>query len=117
MSKKSEDIREAAEEALEQARALLGEGSMSDREFLESMARCDRLVEHADNCGHCAMELIQAETARDLLAEGEILDGIAKWAAESRRRWEKSKYFLLYQREQAAGRDPRQAFQERGWEM
>ena len=117
MNNKAEDYREAAEEFMEQARTLLGEGSMSDREFLESMARCDRVVDHEDNCGHCAMQIVHAQTARDLLAEGDILDGIAKWSAESRRRWEESKYFKLYQAEQAAGRDPHQAFEERGWEM
>ena len=117
MNRKAEDYREAAEEALDQARTLAGEGTLSDREFLESMARCDRLIDHEDNCGQCAMQVIHAETARDLLAEGEILDGIAKWAAESRRRWEESKYFKLYQKEKAAGRNPKKAFEKRGWEM
>jgi hypothetical protein len=117
MNRSPEDYREAAREAMEQARTLAGEGTMSDREFLESMARSDRLVDHEDNCGHCAMQIIMAQTARDLLAEGEILDGIAKWGAEHRRRWEESKYFKLYQEEKAAGRDPRLAFEQRGWEM
>jgi hypothetical protein len=117
MDKSADDFRELAQEALEQARTLVGLGSMSDREFLESMARCDRLVDHEDDCGHCAMQIIQAQTARDLLAEGEILDGIHKWSVESRRRWEQSKYFKLYQAEKAAGRDPHKAFEERGWEM
>jgi hypothetical protein len=117
MNHSAEDFREAAEEALEQAKTLAGIGTMSDREFLESMARADRLVDHEDNCGHCGMQIVQAQTARDLLAEGEILDGIAKWAAEHRRRWEQTKYFKLYQAEKAAGRDPGKAFEERGWEM
>jgi hypothetical protein len=117
MNTNPDDYREAAREALEQAKTLAGMGTMSDREFLESMARCDRLVDHEDNCGLCAQLIIHAQTARDLLAEGEILDGIAKWTAESTRRWRQSKYFLLYQAEVAAGRDPRKAFEERGWEM
>jgi hypothetical protein len=117
MSKRSEDYREAAREAMEQAKTLMGEGTMSDREFLESMARADELVDHEDDCGHCGMQIIQAQTARDLLAEGEILDGISKWVAEHRRRWQETKYFKLYQREKAAGRDPQKAFAKRGWEM
>jgi hypothetical protein len=117
MSNDAEDRRDAAREALEQARALLGEGNMSDREFLESMARADQFVDHEDNCGHCATQIIQAQTARDLLAEGEVLDGIAKWSAEWTRRWQQTKYFQLYQQEKAAGRDPQKAFEERGWEM
>jgi len=117
MNRKSEDYREAAQEALVQAKTLMGEGAMSDREFLESMAHADDLVDHEDNCGHCGMQIVQAQTARDLLAEGEILDGIAKWVAEHRRRWQETKYFKLYQTEKAAGRDPKKAFEKCGWEM
>ncbi len=116
-NEKANEHAEAAAEAMEQARTLAGKGTMSDREFLESMARSDRLVDHEDNCGCCAMNIIMAQTARDMLAEGDILDGIKKWSDESRRRWEDSKYFKLYQQEKAAGRDPHKAFEERGWEM
>ena len=113
----SEDYKELAEEAMMHAKVLAGMETVSDREFLETMARCDRLVDHEDNCGHCAMQIVMAQTARDLLAEGEILDGIAKWSAEHFRRSQETKYFKLYQSEQAAGRDPAKAFEERGWEM
>lgn len=37
-------------------------------------------------------------------------------AAETRRRWEKNKFFELSVKEQQAGRDPRKAFEDRGWE-
>jgi len=30
--------------------------------------------------------------------------------------WENSKFFKLWQEEQKAGRDPHQAFKDRGWE-
>jgi len=40
---------------------------------------------------------------------------VSKWAAENKRRWESSKFFKLWQ-EQNAGRDPHQAFKDRGWE-
>ncbi len=63
------------------------------------------------------MQIIMVQTARDLLAEGDILDGIARWSGEHRRRWEQSKYFKLYQAEKAAGRNPRKAFAQRRWEM
>jgi hypothetical protein len=112
-----EDYREAAEEAMEQAKALAGMGTMSDREFLESMARMDRLLDHdVEECGHCYQRFINAEVARELLAEGDILDGIDKWATEAERRWQEGKYFQLWQAEKAAGRDPHKAFEERGWE-
>jgi hypothetical protein len=112
-----EDYMEAAEEAMAQAKALAGMGTMSDREFLESMARSDRLIEHdVEVCGQCCQRFFNAEVARELLAEGDLLDGIAKWAAESERRWQEGKYFKLWQAEKAAGRDPHKAFAERGWD-
>ncbi len=44
-----------------------------------------------------------------------INDGqcINQWAAETRRRWEKSKFVKLWVKKQKAGRDPHQAFLER----
>lgn len=113
----AEERAKLAAEALEQAKTLAGEGTMNDLEFLESVSRSDSLVDHPDNCGCCAMNIIMAQTARDMLANGEIEDGIRKWSDESRRRWEESKYYKLYQEEKAAGRDPHKAFEERGWEM
>jgi hypothetical protein len=115
--RRAEDYREMAEECMAEAGTLTGEGTLSDREFLESMARKDRLIDHEDNCGHCYTLVCMAEAARYLLAEGEILDGIAKWNEEFTRRWHDSKYFKLYQAELKAGRDPKKAFKERAWEM
>jgi hypothetical protein len=114
--KLSHECAEAAREAAEQARALAGRGALSDREFLEGMARSDRLIDHPDDCGCCAMQVIMAQVARDLLAEGEVLDGVRKWSVEARRRWEETDYFKLYREEEAAGRDPHKAFEGRGWE-
>ena len=37
-------------------------------------------------------------------------------AVETRRRWQDSKFFKLWERERKAGRDPRKAFEDRGWE-
>jgi hypothetical protein len=74
LSQRPKDYREAADNALELAKALSGWGGISYE------------------------------------------DVVSKWAAEHKRRWEKSKFFKLWQEEQKAGRDPHQAFQERGWE-
>jgi hypothetical protein len=87
----------------------------SDKEVLESLAQSDEGVEHHDDCGHCGMLIFMAQTARDLLAEKKY--SLAFWNEEARRRWQDSKYFKLYQEEKAAGRDPNEAFNERGWEM
>lgn len=119
----AEDHMELAQEGLELAKALAGQGSMSDREFLESMARMDALVDHSDameetgTCGHCGMQIIMAQAARDLLAEGEILDGMSKWSDLSTQRWREAKYFQFFQEEKEAGRDPHASFKKRGWEM
>lgn len=90
---------------------------MTDVEFLESMSKSDELVDHLDNCGLCAHQIIMAECARKMLAEADTENGIHKWAERTRQMWEETKYFKLYQQELAAGRNPAKAFEERGWEM
>jgi hypothetical protein len=116
--RKPEDYREAAEDSLELARVLAGQGKISDQDFLERMARSDRLVDHdGETCGMCHNMIIGAQVAREMLQAGEYEDVVGKWAEESRRRWEESKFFKLYQEEKRAGRDPHKAFEERGWEL
>jgi hypothetical protein len=115
--RKPEDYREAAENALELAKALAGRGGISDQDFLEKMARSDELVDHDGTaCGQCHYNILSAEVARELIEAGEYEEVVGKWAAETRRRWEKSKFFKLWEKEKKAGRDPRKAFKERGWE-
>jgi hypothetical protein len=113
----ADDYRSAAEDALELARVLAGEGRMSDQDFLERMARSDRTVDHdGETCGMCHNIILGAQVAREMLEAGEYEDVVSKWAEEARRRWEQSKFFNLWQEEKAAGRDPHKAFEERGWE-
>lgn len=90
---------------------------MTDREFLESMATSDSLVDHKDNCGVCGHQIVMGEAARQLLTANDVEDGIAKWSDLAKKMWEETKYFKLYQEEVAAGRDPHKAFDERQWEM
>jgi len=86
------------------------------REFLESIARSDDpiMIDHPDDCGHCANLILWATVAREML-KAEDYD-IEKWQAETRRRWMETKYFKLWQEETAAGRDPKIEFEKRGWE-
>lgn len=111
-----------AKEALACARTLNDE-LLSDREFLETMATIDSLVDHpnaledAGTCGQCATQICHAEAARLLLAEGDILDGVKKWTNLATILWQATKYYKLYQEEKEAGRNPSVAFEERGWEM
>jgi hypothetical protein len=115
--KTPEDYRNAAEESLELARVLAGQGTMSDQDFLEQMARSDALVDHdGETCGMCCNMIIGAQVAREMLEAGEYEDVVSKWAVEARRRWEDSKFVKLWQEEKKAGRDPHKAFEERGWE-
>ena len=114
--RKPEDYMEAADNALELAKVLAGQGGISDQDFLERMARCDGLVEHdGETCGLCHYTILGAEVAREMIEAGDYEAVVSKWAAETRRRWEKSKFFKVWQKEQKDGRDPRQAFKERGW--
>lgn len=113
----SEDYRDAADDSLELAKVLAGQGALSDQDFLERMARSDDLVDHdGQTCGMCHNMILGAEVAREMIAAGEYEDVVSKWGEESRRRWERSKFFKLWQAEQEAGRDPHKAFEERGWE-
>jgi hypothetical protein len=115
--RKPEDYLEAADNALELAKALAGQGGVSDQDFLERMARSDELVDHdGTTCGQCHYQILGAEVGREMIEAGEYEDVVRKWAAEHRRRWEKSKFVKLWKKEQKAGRDPRRAFQDREWE-
>src|SRR5207248_11438011 len=115
--RKPEDYMEAAGDSLELAKVLAGQGGISDQDFLERMARSDDLVDHdGETCGMCHNIILGAQVAREMLAAGEYEDVVSKWAVESRRRWEASKFVKLWQEERKAGRDPHKAFEERGWE-
>lgn len=113
----ADDYQEAAENSMELAKVLAGQGGVSDQDFLERMARSDELAEHdGKTCGQCLHMILGAEVASELIEAGEFEDVVNKWAAETKRRWEKSKFFKLWQKEKKAGRDPHKAFEERGWE-
>jgi hypothetical protein len=115
--RKPEDYMEAADNALELAKVLAGEGSISNQDFLERMARSDELVDHdGETCGQCHYTILGAEVAREMIEAGEYGDVVSKWAAEHKCRWENSKFFKLWEKEKRASRDPRKAFEDRGWE-
>src|SRR5436189_4628023 len=96
----AEDYMNAADNALEMAKVLAGQGGISDQDFLERMARSDELVDHdGETCGMCHNMILGAEVAREMLAAGEYEDVVSKWATEARRRWESSKFFKLWQEE------------------
>ena len=62
--RKPEDYMEAADNALELAKALAGQGGISDQDFLERMARSDELADHdGTTCGQCHYQIIGAQVA------------------------------------------------------
>lgn len=118
-----QDYLAAADNALKLAQALGGQDSpaaASGRSFLMHMARSDELVDHdGETCGMCHHRILQAQVAREMLTEGSIPEAdeaMRRWSAESDRRWKDTKFFRLWQEEAAAGRDPKEAFKQRGWE-
>lgn len=113
----AEDYRNAAEDSLGLAKVLAGDGSISNQGFLERMTRSDELADHdGETCGQCHNMILGAEVAREMIEAGEYEDVVSKWAAETQRRWQASKFFKLWQEETEGGRDPRKAFEDRGWE-
>src|SRR5438105_7875253 len=101
-----EDYREAADNSMELSKALAGQGGISDQDFLERMARSDNLVDHdGETCGMCHNMILGAQVAREMIDAGQYEDVVSKWAEETRRRWENSKFFKLWEKERKAGRD------------
>src|ERR1700682_6382848 len=95
--RKPKDYQEAANDSLELAKVLAGQGGISDQDFLERMARSDELVDHdGTTCGQCHYAILGAEVAREMIEASEYEDVVSKWAAEHKRRWEKSKFFKLW---------------------
>jgi hypothetical protein len=110
----AEVYRTAAEDSLELAKALAGDGGISDQDFLERMARSDRLADHdGETCGQCHNMILGSEVAREMIEAGEYEDVVSRWAAETKRRWEKSKFVKLWEKEKKASRNPRKAFKDR----
>jgi hypothetical protein len=106
-----------AEQSMELVGVPASQSQISDRKILEDMARSDTLLDHdGETCGLCCNITIGAQVAREMLAAGEYEDVVSKWANETQRRCQKTKFYKLWVRETRAGRDPHQAFAERGWE-
>jgi hypothetical protein len=81
------------------------------------MARSADLVDHdGETCGMCYNLIVGAQVAREMIEAGEYADVVSKWSAGTRRRWEESKFYKLWQEEREAGRDPHKAFKDRGWQ-
>lgn len=106
-----EDVMEVAAEAMELANVLARQGGISDQNALERMARSNELADHdGETCGQCHNMILGAQVAGEMIERGEYEDVVSKWAAETKRRWENSKFFKLWEKEKEAGRDPRKAF-------
>ena len=115
--RKPEDYREAADNSLELAKVLAGQGGISDQDFLERMARSDELVDHdGETCGMCHNMILGAEVAREMIEAGEYEDVVSKWAAEAGGAGRRASSSSCGRKNKKAGRDPHKAFKDRGWE-
>src|SRR5437773_12572083 len=91
--RKPEDYMEAADNALELAKALAGQGGISDQDFLERMARSDELADHdGKTCGQCHCTILGADVGREMIEVGEYESVVRKWAAEQKRRRGESEF-------------------------
>jgi hypothetical protein len=88
-----------------------------DIRFLKNMSMFDETCCCGDleKCGFCYHGHIFAEVAREMLERGETEDVIAVWVEETTRRWQNSKFFLLWQEATKQGLDPHKVFKEKGW--
>jgi hypothetical protein len=87
--RKPEDYREAADDSLELANVLAGQGAISDQGLLERMARSDDFEDHyGQTCGMCYNLILGAQVAREMIEAGEYEDVVSKWAAETKRQLE-----------------------------
>ena len=81
--RKPEDYMEAANDSMELAKVLAGQGGISDRDFLERMARSDELADPDEKkYGQCHNMILRAQVAREMIETGEYEDVVSKWAAE-----------------------------------
>ena len=103
---KPADYRQAAEDNLLLAKALVGQVQISDQEILDAWpAATTAWTMTARRAASATRSFSGARIARDLIAAGEWENVMGKWSAENERLWRESKFFRLYQEEVAAGRD------------
>ena len=83
------------------------------------MARSDSLIVpgEEETSGMSCNIRIGAQVAREMIEAGEWENVVSKWAVESRRRWENSKFVKLWQASQAAGLDPEEEFRSAIWDV
>ncbi len=92
---------------------------MSNKKFLKAIT-ADHELDHEDNCGLCEYRRIMIQVANELLVSDRFkrrASGvITVFHNEVAARWQKTKYYELWKKSIETGRDPREAFKEKGWE-
>ena len=91
---------------------------MTNRELLQYQVREGLALDHdPETCGTCAHRQIFGIVAGEMLREIEVGEpDLAEWSDRVEARWKDTKFVKLWTDELAAGRDPREAFAQRGWE-
>lgn len=92
---------------------------MTKRELLQAQVESGLRLDHdPDVCGTCAFRQLFGIVAEEMLREIEVGEpDLAEWTARIDARWKDMKFVKLWAEEAAAGRDPRAAFEQRGWEV
>jgi hypothetical protein len=93
---------------------------MTAREFLEHQASAltDGVsIPCKNKCGQCHKARIGAKIALSMLNGPLPVDAIRVWERRTMAAWKISKYYKLYVVEMKAGRNPKKAFKERGWQL
>lgn len=89
----------------------------TEEEYIRSVATYDENLDHEDGCGVCYYRKCMADAAKQILATGNFEDAMGRQATLVKELWEQGKYYKFYLEEKAAGRNPKEAFDEKGWEM
>ena len=91
---------------------------MTNRELLQAQVEGSGLLDHdPEVCGMCTHRQLFGIVAAEMLREIEVGEpDITEWAERVDARWRSTKFVKLWAEESAAGRDPRAAFEQRGWE-
>lgn len=108
---------EAARDALKTASALSGLDPMADEEFIALVAKPSIQEHDREACGQCCHLWIMYEVAKKMLDAKDFTNGMRRWAEESERRWQATKFVRVYRDALNAGKDPVKVFEELGWQL
>ena len=95
------------------------------KHVFETLCSLNETLEHDVDtvygvCGHCYHQSLMGKVAKDILGlivKGQVApeNAFKEWSETVEMLWRESKFVHLFNEEKAAGRDPKKAFETRGW--